>query len=355
MVARFQGRQWLALLPAVFFSLACGSLWRESQARTFSELSIDLQEWIDLDDPNREEVKTLIDEGWMAAWEGRLGWFGGMGFEVAFEECAADGSFDEGEVKELRRLAESFVRRSPEGPHRDKLLARKASMDAEVMVRRKGVVRARRGRLDGAGGDISNWLLPDDVRDAVESAGWEVETCRSDDIDNIQFVFCEARRGPLYAFVKMNRYPREEEARQEAEHLQASAAGHHDGDTTLTVTVLDGPAGEVLRNAIVAKGDRLSKLSAGPVQASITGAGWDLDGCDAHKEGGMVTVSCEAHQHGRQALVDLVQHRGEKAGIEEEERVVVSGEASVHQGRNYLKAVVRDTRPAQELVTGLLE
>lgn len=86
-------------------------MWREDHARTFSELSFDLREWISLDDPHREEVQALIDEGWMAAWEGRLGWFGGMGFEVAFEECAADGSIDDAEVKELRRLSEVFVAR----------------------------------------------------------------------------------------------------------------------------------------------------------------------------------------------------------------------------------------------------
>lgn len=348
------GLRWL-LLTAVMGSLVgCGTLWREQQARTFSQLSYDLREWIDLDDPHRQEVLALIDDGWMAAWEGRLGWFGGMGFEVAFEECASDGSFDDGEMKELRRLAAGFVReRSDE--RRARLLAIKSSMDAEITVERRSAARFRRGRSDG-GGEISDWLLPDDVSDAVGSAGWELDgSCRSDQIDGIQFVFCEARRGPLYANVKMDRYPREEDARAVAEQTASTSPTHQAGDTLLTVTVLDGPASEVLRNAIVAKGDRLTKLSSAPVRASITGASWTLDGCDAHRDGYYVTVSCEAKQHGRKALVDLEIDRRDKTPPEQEERVVTGGEAGVHQGRSYLKAAVYDVVPAQELLTGMLE
>ncbi len=345
---------WLA--PLVM-AIGCGSLWREVQARSFSELSVDLQEWIELNDPHREEVQGLLEAGWMAAYEGRIGMLSAIGFEVAFERAVSDKAIDEPEIRELRRRAAAFRAGTPaEGdPRRVRLLALKAQMDAEVKVERTGVVRRRRGRSsDGSG--ISDWLLPDDVRDATESAGWEVQgTCRDDEIDGIQFVFCEAKRGPLVANVKMDRYPKEEEAREVAGHPTTTAAVHQEGDTVLTVAVIDGTAGEALAGAIVARGDSLLKLSAAPVQASIKGGGWDLEGCDAHKEGRTITVSCEAHQTGRQALVDLVVHRGSAADPETEERVVSSGEASVVQGRNYLKATVFDANPARELANAILE
>ena len=346
----------LVLLPLLGFSIACGSLYREVQARSFSELSIDLQEWIGLNDPHRAEVQGLIDEGWMAAWEGRVGFFGTVPFEVAFEEYAADGGFDEDEVKALREKAAPFLSGSPSEERRAKLLALKLAMDAEVMVERHQVVRRRRGRLDGEGSSLSDWLLPDDLRDATESAGWELtEPCRNDEIDGIQFVFCVAQKGPRLATVKMDRYPKEEDV---AEIVQAPAGANavrHEGDTILTVAVIDGPAGEALRNAIVANGDKLTKLSASSVQAAIRGGGWELEGCDARKEGSEVTVSCEANQHDRQALVDLVVVRGSKADPKTEERVVSGGEASVHQGRNYLTATVYDQAPANELADAMTD
>ena len=347
---------WIVLPPLLIFSLACGSLWREVQARSLSELSMDLQEWIDLGDPHREEVQSLIDEGWMAAWEGRIGPFGSVGFEVAFENYAADGAFDDTEIKDLRERAARFLRNSPEGERRAQLLAQKAAMDAEVMVVRKAVVRHRRGRIEGDEGTLSDWLLPDDVRDAAETAGWEVDgLCRYDQIDGIEFVFCEAHKGPLFANIKMDRYPALEDAEAAAAAPSGSSAVRHQGDTVLTVTVIDGPAGEVLRNAIVAKGDRLNRLSVGPVQAAIRGGGWELVGCDRHKESGTLTMSCEANQHGRTALVDLIIHPRTRGNPKDDERVVSGGEASVLQGRDYLKATVYGSSPANELADAMLD
>ena len=347
---------WVTLPPLLVFSIGCGSLWREVQARSFSELSMDLQQFIELNDPHREEVQTLIDEGWMAAWEGRLGAFGGVGFEVAFENAAADGEFDDTEVRALRDHASPFLRRSPEGARRDQLLALKSAMDAEVMVERRAVVRRRRRGRSGASSDLSDWVLPDDVRDAAQTSGWEPQgACRYDEIDGIEFVFCEAEKAKLVATIKMDRYPDPSDAEKATEVPNVVSAVRQVRDTVLRVTVVDGIAGEALRNAIVAKGDRLDNLSAAPMQAAIRGAGWQLDGCDAHKEGGTVTVSCEANQHRKNAIVDLVVHAGGGSDPANEERVVSGGEASVLQGRNYLTATVTDLGPANELADAMLD
>ncbi|MBX2799343.1 MAG: hypothetical protein KTR31_16830 [Myxococcales bacterium] len=322
------------------------------QARSFSELTVELQDWIDLNDPHREEVQSMIENGWIAAHEGRVGFLRAIAFEVAFEDCAEDGMFDDAEIKLLRGKSAGFSGSTIPDDRRARLMERKAAMDAEVRAKRFAPIQ-RRGRRGG--GDLANWKLPDDVQDAIESAGWEVERCRDDEIDGILFVFCNARKGPLHAEVQVDRYPRIEDARAIAEAPRATATVRQDGDTVMTVTVLDGQAAITLRDAIVPKGDTLNKLRAGPVQAALRGGGWDVEGCDPIKDGSLMQVSCAAKQRGRQALVDVVLEMSVAGDAEGEERILREGQATVVQASSSLTASVTDTAPANELVEAILK
>lgn len=343
--------RWIVLPPLILGAVGCGPLWREVQARAFSELAVELQDWIDLNDPHREAVQHMIEDGWIAAWEGRAGLFRSIDFEVTFEECASDGMFDESELEILKRKAAVFG--AVEGERRERLLKLKSEMDAEIRAERYAPIR-RRGRSADGGGDLANWLLPEDVQDATESAGWEVERCREDEIDGILFVFCEATKGPIHASIQVDRYPKLEDAVAIANAPQGTQAIRQDGDTVLGVRILDTPAAATLREAILARGDKINDLSLGPVRAAIKGGGWQIDDCDAQKEGPVVSVSCEAHQHDRrrQALVDLVQSAG--STDKEERRILQDGAAHVYQGRSSLSTTVYDKTPAEELADAIL-
>ncbi|HHO53944.1 MAG TPA: hypothetical protein ENK18_24510 [Deltaproteobacteria bacterium] len=344
---------WVLLVSSILGLGGCGSLWREVQARAFSELAVELQDWIDLNDPHRESVQHMIDDGWIAAWEGRAGLFRSIDFEVTFEECASDGMFDESELEILGRKAAGFGARV-EGARREALLELKAAMDAEIRAERYKPIR-RRGRSADGGGDLANWVLPEDLQDATESAGWKIDRCREDEIEGILFVFCEASKGPIEASIQIDRYPKLDDAVAIASAPQGTAALRQDGDTVLGVRILDTPAAETLRDAILARGDKINELSLGPVRAAIKGGGWQIDNCDAQKEGSVVSVSCEAHQHERkrQALVDLEQHLRDDTD-KEERRLVFEGAAHVYQGRSTLSTTVYDKTPAEELADAIL-
>ena len=279
-----------------------------------------------------------------------MGFTRGMDFEVSFERCASDGVFDDAELELLEDKAGPFLDHGVDGHQLKQMLELKAAMDAEVRAARYRP-QIRRGR--SGDGDLAEWLLPDDVRDAAESAGWEITQCRDDEIDEIQFVSCEASRGPLSASIQVDRYPRVEDAEEIAKAPTGTAAVHQDGDTVLRASVLDGPAAIILRDGILAKGDKLSDLSLGPVQATIKGGGWQLETCDAQKSGATVSVSCVANQRGREALVDLVLD-GDAGDPADEERILAAGTAVVLQADCSLTTTVSDSAPASELVEELL-
>ncbi len=348
--------KWLFCVGMLSHVTGCGGLWSEVQARAFSKLSVDLQKWIDLNDPHREAVQVLIEDGWIAASEGRAGLFRAIDFEVTFEECASDGTFDDAELALLERKAAPFASRHSDA-ERAALLKRKAVMDAQVRAERFAPIR-RRGRSADGGGDLADWVLPGDVQDAAESAGWGVDRCREDEVDGILFVFCEANRGPIAASIQVDRYPKAEDAEAIASAPgQGTSAIRHDKDTVMNIQILDTPAAAVLREAILARGDQINALSLGPVQAAIKGGGWQIDNCDAQKEDNVVSVSCEAHQNdrNRRALVDLVQDaRTKTTNQEDERRLLDQGAAHVFQGRSSLTTTVYDKVPAEELLDELL-
>lgn len=342
----------------------CG-LWREVQTEAFSELTVDLQEFISLNDPYRDRVKDLLDDAWIASHYGGVGTYGGIAFEIAFDQCASDGKFDEAEVNRLASLAEAFAVPELDPGQRATVLRRKAAMDATIRASR-GTQR-RRGRSAEGGDDIANWVLPGDLRDAVEASDWEVRSCNDDEIDGIQFVTCDLRQGQFFANVQIDRYPKPDAAKEAADNPATNAVVHIDGDTLMTTTVLDGDSAVILRDAIVPEGDAVALLTRYELTRAVTGGTWEVD-CNPlpRSEDGKQRVNCEATRPGRNALIEVAidssdrnaqaarLRRKHKLQFEVHDRILQGGTAAVYQDQSSLEATVANETVARELSEAIL-
>ncbi|MEN0065256.1 MAG: hypothetical protein AAGA48_24135 [Myxococcota bacterium] len=348
------------------FMAGCG-LWREVQTESFSELTVDLQEFIGLNDPYRDRVKTLLDDAWIASHYDGVSTFAGISFEIAFDQCASDGIFDEAEFNRLSSLAEAFVMPNLDPGQRTTILRRKASMDAKVRASR-GQQR-RRGRSAEGGGDIANWVLPDDLRDVVDTLDWEVSSCDDDEIDGIQFAFCDLRQGQFFAHVQIDRYPKADDAKQASENPAANAHIFLDGDTFMTTTVLDGDSAATLRDAIVPEGDPVALLNRYELTRAVRGGSWEVD-CTPLPPGNpeLQKVNCEATKPGRSALIEVVINKAERkkqAKIRSRkskdlkllanDRTLRVGIAAVFQDESSLQATVSNEQVAKELADTILQ
>ena len=342
----------------------CG-FWREVQTESFSELTVDLQEFISLNDPYRDRVKGLLDDAWIASHYGGVSTFSGIAFELAFDRCASDGSFDEGEFSRLQALARAFELPELDDGQRATVLRRKAGMDATVRASR-GPQR-RRGRSEDGGSDIANWVLPGDLQDAVESSGWDVLGCHDDEIDGIHFVSCELKQSQFFANVQVDRYPKPDLAKQAAESHQANSFVVVDGDTLMTTTVLDGDSAIILRDAIVPEGDAVALLTRYELTRAVKGGSWEVD-CTPLPRGddSKQRVNCEATKAGRNALIEVVidsSDRGtqrtrlnkrRKLLFESQDRILQDGIAGIYQDQSSLEATVANGTVARELSEAIL-
>lgn len=341
----------------------CG-LWREVQTDAFSELTVDLQQFISLNDPYRDRVKDLLDDAWIASHYDGVSTFEGIFFEIAFDQCASDGVFDEAEFQRLEALAKGFEMPELDAGQRATILRRKAVVDARVRATR-GPQR-RRGRSAEGGGDIANWVLPDDLQDAVEGSDWEVRNCSDDEIDEIQFVSCDLRQGQFFANIQIYRYPKPEAAAESAQNAPEKAEVYVDGDTVMTTTVLDGDSGIILRDAIVPEGDAVAVLNRYELTRAVTGGAWEVDCNRLPSSDGTTQVNCEALKQGRQALIEVIIDpeekriqakrlaRRKKLQFEAEDRILQEGTAAIYQDRSSLLATVFNETVAKELREAIL-
>ncbi len=349
----------------MLWSVSCG-LWREVQTEGFSELTVDLQEFIALNDPYRDRVKDLLDDGWIASHYGGVSTYAALSFEIAFDQCASDGLFDEGEFNRLQALAEAFDVPELDAGQRRVVLRRKAAMDAEVRATR-GTQR-RRGRSAEGGDDIANWVLPGDLRDAVDASNWDVRACQDDEIDGIQFVTCELRQAQFFATVQIDRYPKNEAAKAASEDAPDNAHVHLDGDTLMTTTVLDGDSADILRDAIVPEGDAVALLTRYELTRAVKGGSWEVD-CNPLPRGedGRQRVNCEANKPGRSALIEVVIDSADRAKqaarlgrkrklqFEAQHRILNAGTSGVYQDQSSLEATVANETVAKELSEAILQ
>jgi len=342
----------------------CG-LWREVQTESFSELTVDLQEFISLNDPYRDRVKDLLDDAWIASHYGGVSTYAGIAFEIAFDQCASDGSFDESELNRLQAIAEGFARPDLDAGQRAIVLRRKAAMDA--MVRANRGPQRRRGRSAEGGSDIANWVLPGDLQDAVEASGWDVIDCKDDEIDAIQFVNCELRQNQFFATVQIDRYPKPDAAKKAAQNPHENAMINLDGDTLMTTTVLDGDSATILRDAIVPEGDAVALLTRYELTRAVKGGSWEVD-CTPLPRGddGKQRVNCEATKPGRNALIEVVidsndrRKQGDRLSrkralqFDVHDRILQDGTAGVYQDGSSLEASVANGTVAKELSEAIL-
>jgi hypothetical protein len=335
-------------------ALGCSGIWRQAVAQSFNVMTVDLERAVPASDPNRGQVQELIDDGWISAWEGRIGLTGSIAFSVQLDEAMADGEIQPGEVVLLSDSAVEFREGLPEAARRRELLLVKALKDDEE--------RAKRGLAGGGGAeavgshdvpasaDVASWALPDDLREAIGRAGWQVANCSDRRETGIIWAQCEATRDERHATAVVERYDSEAEANEAFPGIVGSELV---GTAVIEVTVLDGPAAGSLRDALTAGRDGLGELTDRDLREGLERAGWRVSGCEAQEGPVERTASCDAERidGAGTAVVDLIRVSG-SGGIAR--RSIDFGVASLSAGASVLSVSVDDPAAAQELLDALL-
>jgi hypothetical protein len=263
-------------------SLACGGIWTESVAKTFAGNAVDLETAVPASDPRRAAVAAMVEDGWMAAREGRVGLVGAIPFSVALDDAVADGSLSEGEVIELRDASSSFRTGEITPERRAELLAMMADDLAEERLER-GLTASAASAGGGVGGPAS-WVLPGDLQRAVEGAGWSVVSCEDGLDGSLAWADCQASSGDRFATIGVERYRASDEAREQVPDPGGSLMV--DGASVLRVSVLDEAAAERVADEL---GPNLRDLA---LRAALAGHGWTLTECHAATEAGVRQESC---------------------------------------------------------------
>ena len=117
-------------------ALGCGGIWDEVMAESYSEMTLDLEQAIPASDPNLAAAQEVVADGWIAAWEGRVGFWDTVGFSVAVDEALADGVIEPGEVLLLRQKGDIFEPLVTDPAERAELLEIKATFDNRLRATR---------------------------------------------------------------------------------------------------------------------------------------------------------------------------------------------------------------------------
>jgi hypothetical protein len=310
------------LLPVLGFTLGCGGLWQEALSETFSVMTVDLEQQVPVSDERRDDVVALLEDGFVAAWDGHVGTMDVLPFSTAFDEAIADGKIDRGDLGLLKQRADRFDDVPIDPQRRADVLAMKQTLDARIRAERGGVAPPR--------GDLDEWELPDDLEAALNAASWPVDNCTEGREGGVRVVACAGLRGQRVATAAVTRGPK---------------------GTTLDVTVSDGDAAVALRDAIVPEGALLAELDATPLRRAVKSAGWSIERCDARREGRELLADCAAKDGARAATVTMSLQRG---GRGRQQREVAAGVAIVLEGQSTLSVLVHDGAEADALAAKLL-
>jgi hypothetical protein len=325
--------------------LGCAGIWREAVAHLFSEMTVDLEQAVPASDSNRHRVQGLIDDGWIAAYEGRLGLTGSLPFSIELDQAIADGVVDPGEVVLLADHAAPFREDLPEAGRRAELMLVKALRDQEE--RRERGVQGAPG--PGGQGPRASGDVPDDLRAALAAAGWQVGSCADRREPGVAWSECEGARGERHARAIVERYDSEAEA---ASMAPEGAGVQRIGAVVVEVTVADGAAAASLRDALTLGRRGLGELTDRELREGLEGAGWRVSGCETHDGPVERTASCVGVRGEGVAVVDLVGVSGSGGPAK---RWVDLGVASVGAGASVLSVSVDDPEGARQLVSALLE
>ncbi|MEM6929596.1 MAG: hypothetical protein AAF602_21830, partial [Myxococcota bacterium] len=173
--------------------------------------------------------------------------------------------------------------------------------------------------------------------------------------------------GQFFATVQIDRYPKNDAAKQASEEAPNNAFTHLDADTLLTTTVLDGDAAVILRDAIVPEGDAVALLTRYELTRAVKGGSWEVD-CNPlpRSDDGRQRVNCEATKTGRNALIEVIIDTGERGVLasrlrkkrrlefEAQHRILNAGTAGVYQDESSLESTVANETVAKELSDAIL-
>jgi hypothetical protein len=137
-------------LGALACTLACAGIWKDVHRESFSEMSIRLADLPGLEPTRRAEAQALLEDGWIAAHEGRMDFSTAVMFDVAFDEALEDGALSGLDIEVLRDASSTFVSPELTPERRSELVAYLAEMDAEqrrVLGRDGGAVAPVSPRL----------------------------------------------------------------------------------------------------------------------------------------------------------------------------------------------------------------
>ncbi|MEZ4241747.1 MAG: hypothetical protein R3F59_37485 [Myxococcota bacterium] len=325
-------------------ALGCAGIWREAVSEQFSEMTVELDRAVATGAHNRDAVQDLIDDGWIAAWQGDIGLFGAIPFAIELDDVLLDGAIEDGEVALLREKGKDFRANLPDPDRRRELLAIKAVKDDH---KRAEMGDAPAGDDDGASrSPVEAWALPDGLRSGLTGAGWTVTRCADGSEDDVRWAQCDAENGALFGSVTVERYATAAAARDQEDGSTVRAFG----DTLLDVEVTDPSAAEGLLDAIIG-GRRDLDLAESDLRKLASDAGWPVTGCESEGAGEERTSSCTLAKAGREgdAFVVLITAPGRGAVARSSD----DGVAWARAGASSLSVSVDDPAAARALLADL--
>ncbi len=246
----------LAIVTTASMSLACGGLWGEALAKSFSEMTAQLSSVPP--GPQVDRTRKVLDEGFISARQGDLGVWDLAIFESSFDDAMADGQLSQVEVAGLEAQAAGFgfapidtrSLTDVEVAERTRLLAIKRAADEQAV--------ATVGLFDtGTPTDLAmaptaefaGMTLPQ-LQERLLHLGWTIDDCNAYTEASGRWTSCDARHGPLHAMVSLTRHATPDDAMASSwTGGDETGAIRRDGLETLAVWVTDGGRASAVRDA----------------------------------------------------------------------------------------------------------
>jgi hypothetical protein len=130
-----------ALGLCLALSLGCANQWRDINAESFSDATVEVEDRVAAGAPRRDELLGLIDDGFVAAWERRVGLIEALGFTLTARTTVQDGQISPDELQQLRDRATVFFAVPVTPERRAEVLAFKAAVDARRRVELRALAR----------------------------------------------------------------------------------------------------------------------------------------------------------------------------------------------------------------------
>jgi len=328
-----------AALPVIAFSLACGGMSKDIASGSFVKQTVQLGAVAD--GTEKIEVAKLLDDGWLGAQDGDVGFTETMSWDINFSEAIEDGIITNAELIELRGDASDWVTTTP-APDRDTRLAAKRQQETEKAVEMAA----------SAAADFSKWKGQEGLKQRMTDIGWSVSSCsefKTEDYANT--ASCDGVKGALSGSVELVNYDQFDDAHDMVDGWTPGIARKRDGRTVLTTVVTSGEQSGALLDKLVPKGTKLKDKDMAWLKSQIKAAGYSANDCEFEKDAEYIDNDCDVLKGPSSGFVSLSIEVGRPSG--KESRSVEDGSAMIKQGGATFSVTLYDDAASKQLITEL--